>query len=79
MSILTHRNHTSPRFGSGGRRAHIQSALRAIFVFIRNVVLRAGILVVGAAEVFAEARMQRAILESEFYFRRHGRGKFNDK
>src|ERR1700688_436879 len=27
MSILTHRHHTSPRFGSGGWRAQIPSAL----------------------------------------------------
>ena len=79
MSILTYRNHTSPRFGSGGRRAQIHSALRAIFAFIRNVVLRTGKLIVDVAEVIAEARMQRAILEAELYFRRHSRDKSNDK
>jgi hypothetical protein len=79
MSILTHRNHTSPRFGSGGRRAHIQSALRAILAFIRNALWRAGKLIVAVAEVIAEARMQRAMLEAELFFRRHSRDKSSDK
>ena len=72
MSILTHRNHTSPRFGSGGRRAQIHSVLRAIFSFTRNALWRAGNLIVAAAEVIADARMQRAMLEAEIYLRRHG-------
>ena len=71
MSILTHRNHTKPRFGSGGQRTHAQSVLQAIFAFIRSVVFRAGKLVVGAAEAIAEARMRRATLEAELYLNRH--------
>ncbi len=72
MSILTHRNHTSPRFGSGGRRAQIHSALRELFRFTRNALWRAGKLIVAAAEVIADARMQRAMLEAKIYRRRHG-------
>jgi len=73
MSILVHRNHTNPRFGSGGRRAHIQSALRASFGFVRDVVLRAGKLIVDAVEIIAEARAQRAMLESALYLNRYSR------
>jgi hypothetical protein len=79
MSILTHRNRTNPRFGSGGRRTHIQSILRAIFGFIRNVVSRAGKLIVDAAEVIVDARMRRAMLEAELYLNRHCRDNTNNK
>jgi hypothetical protein len=73
MSILLHRNHINPRFGSGGRQAHIQSALWAIFDFIRNAVWRAGKLIVDTAEIIAEARVQRAMLEAEIYLNRYSR------
>jgi len=71
MSILIHRAHKSPRFGSGGRRAYFQSALRTIFSVIREAVWRGGKLIVAAAEVIADARRQRAMMEAEIYFYRY--------
>jgi hypothetical protein len=64
MSFLIHWNHANSRFGSGSRCARIQPAVRAIFSVVRNVALRAEKLLVDAADIIAEARAQRAILES---------------
>jgi len=71
MSVLIHRAHKPPRFGSGGRRAYFQSALRTIFGSIRNAVWRAGKLIIAAAEVMADARRQRAMMEAEIYLNRY--------
>jgi len=78
MSDLIHRAHATPRFGSGGQRATIQAALHAVFGFVRTAVFRAGKLIVAAAEVIAEARIQRAMLEAEIHFGRYRRWPEND-
>jgi hypothetical protein len=71
MSVIINQTHKVPRFGSGGRRTLVQAALSAAAGFIRGAVLRAARLIVVAAEVVAEARMRRAMIESEIYRNRY--------
>jgi hypothetical protein len=73
MSTLLHRPRETSRFGSGGRRTPIRSAFRALFGFIHSVVLRVGKLIAAAAEIIADERMQRAMMEAEIYLNRHSR------
>jgi hypothetical protein len=73
MSILIHRNRTNPRFGSGGRRAPMLSALQALFSLVYRAVLRTGKLLAVAAEIIADARMQRAMMEAEIHLNQHRR------
>jgi hypothetical protein len=74
MSVMTHRHHTEIPVASGqADHGAIASAATSILDFMRKAAAGTGKILIHIAEAHAEARLQRANIEIEFYRHRHNK------
>jgi hypothetical protein len=79
MSVITHRKDVEIRAAAGqADRAAIVSLMLAIVRFLRKAIRSGATLLMHIAEVFAEARMQKAMIEAELYLNRYKHSSKND-
>ena len=79
MSVIAHRKTVEISATAGqANRAAIASAVPAIVSFLRKATGNGARLLMHAAEVIAEARMQRAAIEAELYLNRYKHSSKND-
>ena len=79
MSVLTHRKDVELPAATGqAGRAAIASSVPAIVRFLRTAIRSGARLLMHIAEVFAEARMQKAMIEAELYLNRYKHSSKND-
>ena len=79
MSVIAHRK-TEEISATIGRldRAIIASAASVIVGFVRKTIVGIAKLFYRGAQTFAEARMQRAMIEAELYLNRYKHSSKND-
>jgi hypothetical protein len=79
MSVITHRK-AEKIFASAGQtdRAFVASHLPAVVSFLGEGIRRGARFFMHVAEAFAEARMQRAVIEAELYLHRYKHSSKND-
>src|SRR5450631_2735764 len=81
MSLTVHstgKNWGLPEAANHAGRKSAASPLPAIFRFIRKAAVRSATFLVHAHEVFAEARMHKAMVEVELYRNRYRHTSKND-
>ena len=81
MSLTLHstrKNWGLPEVASRSDRRPAASPPSAIFRFIRRAAVKSATFLVHAHEVFAEARMQKAMIETELYLNRYKHSSKND-
>jgi hypothetical protein len=81
MSLIAHRNLKAVTLLAAiGRaeRASVALALTAFVGPVRKAIMQGARLFMHAAEVIAEARMQRAAIEAELYLNRYKHSSKND-
>ena len=79
MSVIAHRKNVEISTAAGqANRAAIASAVSAIVSFLRKAARNGARLLMQAAEIIAEARMQRAAIEAELYLNRYKHSSKND-
>ena len=81
MSLTLHstrKNWGLPDVASRSDRKPAASPRTAIFRFIRNAAVKSAAFLVHAHVVFAEARMQKAMIEAELYLNRYKHSSKND-
>jgi hypothetical protein len=79
MSAITHEPQNHWKDSAAAARAYRHpAALTATFAFLRKCAVKSAKLVMRASNAFAEARMQRALVEVELYRNRYTHASKND-
>jgi hypothetical protein len=79
MSVIAHRKNVDiPAPAGRADRAAIASLVPATISFLRKAIGSGTRLLMHVAEVFAEARLQRAAIEAELYLNRYKHSSKND-